>query len=330
MAKTAASPHQVPRTEPPRRRQTSNIARRRCVLPAPPLDTKPISWPTEFKRAPSASSRPIRLEPSVAIDVRFFSSLNYDARRAIYDIFLQQAGFRQLISCPSITRTGPAKELFRRYLVSSMCSRAALESTLVCGHYECNQTKGGAEEPEFRLADLVALMRTCKFAYLEVSEYLYRTVVFAFSSFRVMEVFLDRTPASILAKIRAVAFIAHMLPQDAQACQRFIKGEYFQTEEKDGIALFKRFTHLERLEINFFPSLILALSNRLPEVVKPLSQLSHISDIVLRVPNMVFSARGAELPLASRLGQSKGFVLERPSVAMTAAQQCCNAYSYQF
>ncbi len=167
--------------------------------------------------------------------------------------------------------------------------------------------------------------------YLEISEYLYRSITFTFSSFKEMGVFIDRTPLSLLAKIRKVAFIAHILPRDTQACIRFIEGKFFQTEDEDGIALLKQFKSLERLEINFFPSIILSLtdSRTLHDVVKPLDQLSDVNDIVLRIPNTAYEkTSNNRFPVSPRLENAGRFMLMRPEVvASQVAEHGCKAYS---
>ncbi|KAK3376284.1 hypothetical protein B0T24DRAFT_217491 [Lasiosphaeria ovina] len=310
-------------------------------------EIKPIAWPEDFKRTLPVG-RLIRLESSAPIEVPFFTSLPYDVRREVYDIMLRDAGFRQHVFCPSICRVTLARELFTRYLVCKKCDDDTFQAGTVCGHWQCedhNNTPGtaaatppAAGDANFQLSDLISLMKTCKFGYLEVSEYFYRSITFTFASFPELRVFLERLPATALSRVRSVAFIAHMLPHDPQACQRFIGGEYFETAEaaagaggENHMALFKRIPNLKVLDINFFPSLILALSTRLVDVVRPLQQLPDSTRVTVRIPNMVYSGISEiGLPTASRLGEGANFTLKRPNVAASSVQQNCRAYSYSF
>ncbi len=102
------------------------------------------------------------------IRLPLFGSLNYDMRCYIYDVLIGPAGFQQHILCPSITRHGQAKEFYSSFLVSRKCDRKGLETCLGCGHWNCikdrdDNHKDGKQG--YRLADLIALMRTCKFGY---------------------------------------------------------------------------------------------------------------------------------------------------------------------
>jgi len=298
----------------------------------PDTSPKPISWPAEFKRALPVG-RPIRLDSTRLVDNSpFFQLLNYDCRRLIYDAFLKSR-FRQHILCPSVARTGQTKEFFSHYTSSKTCPDSRFTNMLACGHWECLKSQDGeGAASDVRLADLVAFMRTSKFAYLEISEYIYRTMVFTFSSIPEMRAFVETTPETMLDRVRFVSFIAHTQPQDPQACQRFIKGEYFQTEAQgDAVALFGRFVNMERLEISFFPSLIIALSNQLREVVKPLAEIPESTEIVVRVPKMRYQGCAeVALPPVEALDNSGRFKLLRPVVTASDAETHCKAYSYQF
>lgn len=312
------------------------LSTRRSPLQLHNLDIslQPILWPTELKLPPPVD-RLAGLGWSIPTDTLFFTQLNYDVRRVIYDIMLADIGTQQHIFCPSITRSTQARELFSQYLVSKKCDGPSFKATLACGHWDCDRAKAGDDgetASEYRMADLIALMGTCKFGYLEVSQYVYRSITFTFSTFPAMGAFIDRTPLSVIEKIRSVAFIAHILPQNSKACQRFINdGEYFQTEDQDAIALFKRFCGLELLEVNFFPSLILAQETCMSKVVKPLDQLCDVPglNVVVRVPNMCYGvATEVGLPLASRLSSSGRFAVQRPVVVANQAKLVCKGYTY--
>lgn len=298
----------------------------------PDTSPKPISWPVEFKRALPAG-RLIRLDSThLGDDSPFFQLLNYDCRRLIYDAFLKSR-FRQHILCPSVARTGQAKEFFSHFTSSKTCPDTRFANMLACGHWDCLKAeKGEDDESDVRLVDLVAFMRTSKFAYLEISEYLYRTMVFTFSSIPEMRAFVETTPETMLDRVRFVSFIAHTQPQDPQACQQFIKGEYFQTKAQgDAVELFRRFSNMERLEISFFPSLIIALSNQLREVVKPLTEIPESTEIVVRVPKMRYQGcADVGLPPVEGLANLGRFKILRPVVTASDAESHCKAYSYQF
>ncbi|KAK0725000.1 hypothetical protein B0H67DRAFT_481180, partial [Lasiosphaeris hirsuta] len=167
--------------------------------------------------------------------------------------------------------------------------------------------------------------------YLEVSQYVYRSITFTFATFPAMGAFLDRTPLSVIEKIRSVAFIAHILPQTPKAVKNFIyNSEYFQTEDQDAIALFKRFRRLERLEVNFYPSFFLAQETRMCEVLKPLDQLCDDPNlnVVVRVPSITYPvATGVSLPLASRIKGSGRFTVQRPVVVGSQCKTICKGYS---
>ncbi|KAK4446113.1 hypothetical protein QBC34DRAFT_305678 [Podospora aff. communis PSN243] len=310
-----------------RRRQTAR--KHAPLLRIPEPTEKPIAWPDDMQWTLPVG-RLIRLDSTCPVAVPFFTSLNYDVRRAIYDVILRDAGFRQSIACPSVTRTGPVKELYGRYLISRKCDDEEFSNTLACGHWECYDAKekaGAVQKPQLRVADLVAMMKTCKFAYLEISEHIYRSVTFTFSNFTEMGIFIDRTSELLLRRIRTVAFVSHVLPKNTKACFDFIKGEYFQ---EDDIAVLKRFPKLQRLEVNFYPSLILAASNELPAIVKPLDQLDNVENIVLRVPSMIYSRESESicrtLPPANRIRDTDILRLERPGLLTSEWQRGCRAY----
>ncbi|KAK3367898.1 hypothetical protein B0H63DRAFT_536029, partial [Podospora didyma] len=155
--------------------------------------------------------------------------------------------------------------------------------------------------------------------YLEVSEFFYRSVTFTFSTFQELHAFVDRVPAVPLSRVRSMAFIAHMPPMNPQACQRFLDGEYFVTEAGENDALlFTRVPNLEVLHVTFFPSIILAMSQKLYEVVEPLRQLPEKLDITLRIPRMEYGNTSVvSLPISSRLPEGEGrgrFTIKRPSM----------------
>lgn len=299
---------------------------RAAGLHIPKATEKPIAWPEEMKWSLPAG-RLIRLDSTSLIDIPFFTSLNYDIRRAIYDTILAEAGFRQVIACPSITRTGPVKQLYGRYLIAKKCDADELKTGIACGHWECydaHQKKEGLAEPEYRLGDLLGLMKTCKFGYLEMSDYIYSSVTFGFTTFSEMHLFVDRTPEMLLRKIRTVAFIAHVLPRNAKTCLDFIQGEYFSEED---VALIQRFQRLKKLEVNFYPSMILAASNQLPKITKPLEKV-EVENVVLRVPSILYSRQSVGYPLPSAKGihDTERLSLERPAVLTSEVEGKCQAY----
>ncbi|RYP34272.1 hypothetical protein DL766_003089 [Monosporascus sp. MC13-8B] len=114
---TSPSPRPAKRAEVSQRRQTPTSGKQ-VPLRVPESETKRVSWPEEFKWV-LPLDRLARLESSAPIDVSFFTSLNYDARRTVYDAFWQEAGLRQLIFCPSISRTKQAKEMHNCYTIST-------------------------------------------------------------------------------------------------------------------------------------------------------------------------------------------------------------------
>ncbi|KAK0724999.1 hypothetical protein B0H67DRAFT_119526 [Lasiosphaeris hirsuta] len=131
----------------------------------PDTSQLPILWPTELKSPPPAD-RLAGLEWSMPTNTLFFTKLNYDVRRAIYDVMLADIGTRQNIFCPSITRSTQAKELFSQYLVSKKCDGPTFKTALACGHSDCDEATAGDDgetASEYRMADLIALMGTCKF-----------------------------------------------------------------------------------------------------------------------------------------------------------------------
>lgn len=104
-----------------------------------------------------------------------FSKLPFDIRHMIYGIILDDAGARHHIFCPSMDLWGGrgmarvARELQLPYLLSARYGDLEFEKMEFCGHYKCGSATDWGEtipnwleEDGFRLADLNALMRTCK------------------------------------------------------------------------------------------------------------------------------------------------------------------------
>jgi len=334
-ARPAPSPTNSPKPSggpsPPRRRQ----ARRRSPrLPLPDAATsKSTAWLDEINRH-LPTPRLIRLDSTRPVDAPFFTILNYDVRRIIYDTLLSGAGFHQHIFCPSLMRMGRAKELYTRYLVASECPESNFVSALACGHWECERDNSlHRPKPQYDLADLLSLMLASKFSYLEVSDHVYNSITFIFGSFREVAVFIDRTSELLLSRIRTIALIAHALPWDTKACYDFIRGAYFQTDTEDVIALLRRFTGLEKLDVNFFPSPMLAASTQLDEIVKPLALVPEAVDVTVRLPIMMYG-RGPDddmyLPIAPKLADGARFKLVRPSMNSSDADGYCKALYFQY
>ena len=324
-----------PRPETPRTRNRGRPRRRRHILHAPVV--QPITWPEEFKQA-APTGRPICLDSSTPFDAAFFTNLHYDARLAVYGIILAGAGFHQHIFCPSVSRAvagGQVRQLYDRYLVSRKVVDLGLISTLACGHLGCEieaPRRAGGREHRYGVGDLLALAKTCRFAYLEITDYLYRTVTFTFASFAEMRAFIDYTPASLLNKIRKVAFIAHALPLDPKVCMDFIQGSFFQREGgEDAIELFKRFGELRRLEVNFYPSPNLAISWELGSLLKPLEQMRGFveEDVIVRLPWMMYGGASVALPATPRIPSDGGIRLERPGMRAGTPGEMCKAYFFQ-
>ncbi|RYO76659.1 hypothetical protein DL763_010284 [Monosporascus cannonballus] len=137
-------------------------------------------------------------------------------------------------------------------------------------------------------------METRKFGCMEISEHHYRSVTVTFGSFPGTQVFFDCTTKSVLGRIRAVAFIAHMLPRNPKACQRFANGH-----------------------------IIFTVATRPSEAIKPLEQLA-VSNITVSTPNMVYSTTGdIGLSLMSRLSDDRKPTLRRPDLSARQAQMSC-------
>ncbi|KAK3939637.1 hypothetical protein QBC46DRAFT_342361 [Diplogelasinospora grovesii] len=355
----AASFCPSPGPGPSLQRRTRPVPRRRLIptdsklvrwanpaAPAPEL--KRIIWPEIKPTIVPTKPRLLKLTPSsvvATIEDSFFTSLPYDVRRYIYDAILAGAGRRQHIFCPSACppRAGP---LFtwgseNRYLRAKRCDDTDFENAVACGHWECELARARDEkvfgENKLGLGDLVRLMQTCKFVYLEVSEFLYRSTTFVFASFPELQAFTKTINPAYLANVRSVAFVIHADSGDAQLCQRFIKGEFFETEGENSLDILKEIPKLQRLEVNLFPSLILAISTQLHKILDPLTRLHDtVPNVIVRVPAIVFATLGEEsaemLPGTHRVMRrlkvkNGGFTLKRPFVAASLAQKRCKAYS---
>ncbi|KAL2264054.1 hypothetical protein VTK26DRAFT_2840 [Humicola hyalothermophila] len=193
----------------------------------------PIDWPDSLTRR-KTNLCPINLE-SCAESVKhasFFSALPFDIRHHIYSVFLQDAGYRQNIFCPSVARQRMPSELHPQHLLSWRCDDDSFERVSACGHYECESANGRAKPGRvgtYTLGDLSSLMQTCKFAYQEISAHLYSSLTFTFSSFASLSAFLDWINPSLLPFVRSVAFIAHMLPESSAHSMRLIDGQFFKS-----------------------------------------------------------------------------------------------------
>lgn len=316
--KTSPSPspttkRKVGRSTPKRRpdRSPTHNFRKHQQTPA----FTPIAWPEYLTRHKSdRSTIDISSCSEPANSVPFFSVLPFDIRHHIYNIFLQDAGYRQNIFCPSVARRRMPSELHTRHLLSWRCDDEAFENVKACGHFECEFPAGswkGGRRSFYTLGDLNALMRTCKFAYQEVSVLLYGSVTFIFASLPSLSAFLDWINPSLIPAIRSVAFITHLLPESTDHCMRMIEGEYFKPpattsasltaaaepgngdpvltvisgfvsgfssslvvdQKHDHIAVFKRIPNLQTLDIRFFPSFLLWYSTKLREMVSPLEEV---------------------------------------------------------
>jgi len=121
-----------------------------------------IVWPVELTRH-KTSRRTITIPQAAFDDLPPLLAHPLDIRHHIYSLMLQDAGKQQHIFCPSISRRGIPTALQLRYLLSKRCCET---STLSCGHYECDHGDQNTERGS--LADFVALMLTCKFAYAKM------------------------------------------------------------------------------------------------------------------------------------------------------------------
>jgi hypothetical protein len=129
----------------------------------------PIAWPDSLTRR-KADRGTIKMDPSAMTSVALFSYLSFDIRHRIYSIFLQDAGVRQHIFCPSVARRRMPNALHPQYLLSRKCDDSSFEQLEACGHYDCQFAKEKSKKTSrkgraarFTLADLNSLMRTCKF-----------------------------------------------------------------------------------------------------------------------------------------------------------------------
>jgi hypothetical protein len=127
-----------------------------------------IAWPANLTRKQAATARSkIELDPSTLDNLPHLFRLPYDIRHKIYSLILEDAGTRQHIFCPSVSRRKIPRELQPRYVSSEKYTDS--DGGYVCGHYECKKAgwpfRVKTPSVGFRLADLNALMRTNKFAY---------------------------------------------------------------------------------------------------------------------------------------------------------------------
>jgi hypothetical protein len=95
------------------------------------------------------------------------------------------------------------------------------------------------------------------------------------------------------------------------------------------MALMQRFQCLQKLEVNFYPSMILAASNQLPKITKPLEEkIDKVENVVLRVPSILYSRQSAGYPLPSAKGirDTERQRLERPAILTSEVEGKCQAY----
>ncbi|KAK4233924.1 hypothetical protein C8A03DRAFT_47633 [Achaetomium macrosporum] len=323
MSKVTGS-HHVRRRRRPARSSTPGIPQRHT--------SGDIAWPVNLTRHKTVAARSrIELDPSALANLPQFFRLPFDIRHKIYSLILEDAGARQHIFCPSVSRRRMPSELQPQYLLSEKC--AGSNGSYVCGHYECQKAgwafRVNSPPVGFRLADLNALMRTSKFAYQEVSHFLYASITFNFATFRELGAFLDWISPETVPSIQSITFIAHMLPDGTEHCKDLIEGNYFQGVDRDHVALFKRMPNLKSLEITFFPNVMLSFTTRFIDIMKPLEELSKTTKIKVILPKMFYNQdkSGQGLPLIRGYDESTAFYsLTRPEAPGRHRLSGCEAY----
>ncbi|KAL2151677.1 hypothetical protein VTH82DRAFT_6775 [Thermothelomyces myriococcoides] len=289
------------------------------------IDNKPIVWPAELTRQKPAR-RKITISQATLEQLPPFFFLPLEIRYYIYGLMLQEAGKRQHIFCPSVSRRGLPTTLQPRYLLSKSCCDT---TDISCGHYECEHARSDGNAGRVGLADFVSLMLTCKFAYQEVSQYLYSETNFVFSSFGELGAFLDWIDPETALLIRSVTFIAHMLPTGVEHCKELIEGNFFRGAGRDHVALFQRMTNLRKLDIRFFPSAMLAFTNKFPDIMRPLEELPRTVAIRVVLPRIYYrlDRSGDGLPFLERGGTGASFYsMTRPVVCDGIGPNGCEIY----
>ncbi|KAK4141526.1 uncharacterized protein C8A04DRAFT_14019 [Dichotomopilus funicola] len=298
----------------------------------------PIVWPVELSRNNNGERQKIQIDPDCAAGLPRFFTLPLDIRRHIYGIMLEDAGKDQHIFCPSVARRGVPNQLHLQYLQHMRCSGSETRS---CGHHDCERASAASKDSpstDRSLGDFVSLMTTCKFGYQEVAHFLYSQTRFHFASFRELGAFLDWINPEAALCIRQVTFVAHIHPDDNEHCQELINGNFFRTPdsiedgEGDHVALFRRMTNLQTLNINFYPSAMLAFSTTLSAMMEPLEGLAQdISATVnVDIPRMYYrkGKKGNGLPFVGDLEKKKKtYILTRSTVQVEGSAAIgCQAY----
>ncbi|KAK3302933.1 uncharacterized protein B0T15DRAFT_437981 [Chaetomium strumarium] len=291
-----------------------------------------ITWQANLTRNQAVTDRcRIELDPAALDSLPQLFRLPYDIRHKIYRLILDDAGTRQHIFCPSVSRRRMPRELQPRYLLSEKFTDS--DGYYVCGHYEC-QRAGWAfrvEAPSvgFRLGDLNALMKTNKFAYQEISHFMYASINFHFATFRELGAFLDWISPDTIPSIQFITFIAHMLPDGTEHCKELIEGKYFRGIDRDHVALFKRMPSLRSLEITFFPNIMLSFTTRFTSIMKPLEELAKTTEIKVILPKIFYNKdkSGQGLPLTRGYNEKTAFYsLTRPEYLGRNRLSGCEAY----
>ncbi|KAL2185862.1 hypothetical protein L209DRAFT_754330 [Thermothelomyces heterothallicus CBS 203.75] len=286
---------------------------------------KPIVWPVELTRQTPAR-RKITIPQTAFEQLPPLFALPLDIRHHIYSLMLQEAGKRQHIFCPSVSRRGLPTALQLRYLLSKSCYDT---NNVSCGHYECEHVHSDRDTKRAGLAGFVALMLTCKFAYQEVSHFLYSETTFTFPGFGELDAFLDWISPETALSIRSVTFIAHMLPNGTEHCKELIEGNYFRGAGRDHVALFRRMPNLRKLDIRFFPSAMLAFTTKFVDMMKPLEELPRTVAIGVVLPRVYYrqDRSGDGLPFVGRFGAGASFYsVARPVVFAGVVATSCEVY----
>ncbi|KAL2163797.1 hypothetical protein VTH06DRAFT_5856 [Thermothelomyces fergusii] len=276
---------------------------------------KPIVWPAELAR-PRPARRKITIPQAAFQNRPPFFCLPLDIRHHVYSLMLQESGRRQHIFCPSVSRRGLPTALHLRYLLSKSCCDTNIIS---CGHYECENARSDGNTSRAGLADFVALMLTSKFAYQEVSHFLYSEITFTFAGFGELGAFLDWINPETALSIRSVTFIAHMLPRGTEHCKELIEGNYFRGAGRDHVALFRRMPNLCRLDVHFFPSAMLAFTTTFADMMRPLEELAPAVAVAVVLPRIYYrlDRSGDGLPFLGRATTTTTAAAAPPFYSMT-------------
>lgn len=103
----------------------------------------------------------------------------------------------------------------------------------------------------------------------------------------------------MVPSIRSIHLIAHLIPDSTEHCTHLIQGHYFRGADWDHVALLRRMPGLGRLEIDFYPSLVLCFTLRFREMMEPLRELAELTVICVRLPRIFYDKdkKGKGLPL---------------------------------